>query len=231
MTFKWRNGSQKIIWVYRYGLHRSLRTNAERSTSLKLIDCISGPIGGLQDIFSIWRNRYTETERTQNKLARLFFVLLQSLVIAGKHLLRATRAWNLWWFRPTAFSSTCTSFFGCGQSSSPNHTQQHVVKRNRPRANSRLSVFGQSRSLETLKHWKAFEFKSFLFYGYVMLSGCLSHYISHFSCLSLAIRALVEESSDVKKRVAAGKLPLSAAMLKNNTARVQRCLICMTFYT
>ena len=122
-------------------------------------------------------------------------------------------------------------FFGCGQSSSPNHTQQHVVKRNRPRANSRLSVFGQSRSLVTLKHWKAFEFKSFLFYGYVMLSGCLSHYISHFPCLSLAIRALVEESSDVKKRVAAGKLPLSAAILQNNTARVQRCLICMTFYT
>ena len=65
----------------------------------------------------------------------------------------------------------------------------------------------QFRSLETLKYWKASEFKSFLFYGFITLSGCLSHDIfSHFLCLSLAIRALVEESSDVEKCVAAGKL-------------------------
>ena len=79
--------------------------------------------------------------------------------------------------------------------------------------NSRLSrlrlpyrdFLRQFRSLETLKFWKASEFKSFLFYGFITLSVRLSHDIfCHFLCLSLAIRALVEESSDMEKCVAAG---------------------------
>ena len=40
----------KKVWVYRYGSHGSLRTNSERSSTLKLIDCIGGPIGGMKGI-------------------------------------------------------------------------------------------------------------------------------------------------------------------------------------
>ena len=51
----------------------------------------------------------------------------------------------------------------------------------------------QLRRLETLKYWKAAEFKLFLFYGFTSLYGTLSLFMFiHFFLLSSAVRYLVE---------------------------------------
>ena len=55
----------------------------------------------------------------------------------------------------------------------------------------------QFRSLQTLKYWKASEFKSFLLYGFMTLTGCVHYEVFvHFVLLSFAVRILLEEHDD-----------------------------------
>ena len=183
----------KKVWVYRYSSQASKRTAFSRRNTIWVVELLGGPIMGIKGLLIFLNKNFCFIGNLFNPCWYLGMSCLEEFVKIPDYV---------------PFDYMHQVLLGVVRTLLHNICKGIIPPRFRMAISERLVMFRlpyqefsrQLRGLDKLKLWKASEFKSFLFYGFITFLDYLHpNLLAHFFCLSTAIRILLEENDNGEK--------------------------------